>query len=572
MKPSTGESRSGACNNRTSQSYGGFQVGGDFSRLNVGDFNIHFGATAGYVETSGGSRTANSTNNNSGGDIRADFQVPFVGIYGVVTKGTAFADFQARWDFFQGQGSNRTFGLSNQPVNAQAFTLIGNLGQQYQLPDNWFVEPSAGVVYTQVGLNSFSGFGSVDTLYSQVPGAASRFAPFTSKTQDFDSILSRASIRVGRNFVVEGYVLQPFVTASIYHEFAGDIRTISFSELGNSTGYLGTGQQRPGDTVSAITTKRIGTFGQVAIGLAGQITNTGWQGYVRGDYRIGDHVQGYGISGGFRYSFTPETVAQAIISKDAPGLLQPATGPVIWSGLSVGASAGANWEHTRQVFPTVGNPAVPTFPQAFFVPTSTPIYPFSLSNRRSTNPLAAGAIAGGQIAVNYQMGRIVIGVEGDGNWTNARGGRSCPNAVYYSCETGVDLLAFVTGRVGYAWDRTLFYAKGGVAFGDVSDGFRQNNIVGLPLLTYTTLGASTSRASLVGWAAGAGFEYALSDHWSAKAEYLHYDLGDRRSAFQPQNIAFDATHTGDLVRVGVNYRFSFDPIIARVPSPVIAKY
>ena len=36
-----------------------------------------------------------------------------------------------------------------------------------------------------------------------------------------------------------------------------------------------------------------------------------------------------------------------------------------------------------------------------------------------------------------------------------------------------------------------------------------------------------------GWTAGGGVEYALTNHWTVRAEYLHYDLGDA-SRTQPQ--------------------------------------
>jgi len=71
---------------------------------------------------------------------------------------------------------------------------------------------------------------------------------------------------------------------------------------------------------------------------------------------------------------------------------------------------------------------------------------------------------------------------------------------------------------------------------------------------------------------GGGFEYALAEHWSVKAEYLHYDLGSLSygisalsMAVQPSppsptnsittNVGATARFSGDIGRVGLNYRF-----------------
>ena len=62
-------------------------------------------------------------------------------------------------------------------------------------------------------------------------------------------------------------------------------------------------------------------------------------------------------------------------------------------------------------------------------------------------------------------------------------------------------------------------------------------------------------------------EFALTDRWSAKAEYMHYDLGTEtfRSTFGP--VLGDACDTqGDTVRVGVNCHFN--PVQSRDAAQV----
>ena len=72
-------------------------------------------------------------------------------------------------------------------------------------------------------------------------------------------------------------------------------------------------------------------------------------------------------------------------------------------------------------------------------------------------------LLGGQIGVNYQIGRLVFGTETDGSWGNLKNESLCPDG-NNTCWTREHWLATVTGRAGYAFDQALFYFKGGAAF------------------------------------------------------------------------------------------------------------
>ncbi|GJE60749.1 hypothetical protein MPOCJGCO_2865 [Methylobacterium trifolii] len=546
------------CNTRTFSNYSGLQLGTDISRLNIDGANIHLGVTAGYSELS----LRSPTNN---GVLTADLQIPFVGFYGAVTKGGFYLDGQVRWDFFQGRLANANEGVFGQRLDAGSLSLIGNTGYQVQLGNGWFVEPSVGGVYSEAKLDPFTGTGNrYFQTYDrrQTPAAA-------AQTSNIESILGRASVRVGTTVALDGLVLQPFVTASVFHEFAGAVRTSIVTLNG---GALGDPNPRGLDTTAQLTSGRVGTYGQFALGIAGQVA-PGWIGYVRGDYRTGDHVEGWGLSGGLRYQFAPEAVAaRALISKDQAPTPVAIAEPVRWTGFSVGVAVGGNWGQTRQSFPVAGNPVLnpPTVN-----PSQTPAFtvdPLSFSGARVAQPHVAGILAGGGIGADYQFGSIVVGLAGDVDWTNGRGGRSCPNAIYYTCESELDLLVLGTARVGYATGRSLFYVKGGGAFGEITERFRDNS-GGQPLFSYRTVPSSTARSSSTGWTLGAGVEFALGRNWSAKAEYMHYELEAKRVALQPAGYVANAQHTGDLVKIGLNYRFSVASSAPVEPArAVIAKY
>jgi opacity protein-like surface antigen len=69
------------------------------------------------------------------------------------------------------------------------------------------------------------------------------------------------------------------------------------------------------------------------------------------------------------------------------------------------------------------------------------------------------------------------------------------------------------------------------------------------------------------WAAGAGAEWMFASRWSAKAEYLHYDLGTARFLDQPfsgalaaniyQSLVSTPHFSGDIARAGVDYHLAW---------------
>jgi outer membrane immunogenic protein len=151
----------------------------------------------------------------------------------------------------------------------------------------------------------------------------------------------------------------------------------------------------------------------------------------------------------------------------------------------------------------------------------------------------SGGLVGGTLGVNWQSDWFVAGLEGDfdGSWIDGTAS-VCATFVTVNCETKNKWLATLRGRVGYAADRVLFYATGGVAWGDV--------------LVNTT--ANWQSADKTGWTAGAGIEGAFTDHWTARIEYLFVDL--QNSTFTPvPNFPVGVKFNANLMRAGVDYKF-----------------
>lgn len=177
----------------------------------------------------------------------------------------------------------------------------------------------------------------------------------------------------------------------------------------------------------------------------------------------------------------------------------------------------------------------------------------------------ASFVGGGTFGYNWRFdNNIVLGAEADFGY---RGFISvAPTGLSYPSSTGSGVLGTFRGRGGYliapSW---LTYVTAGLAYGTnfVSDSF-----FSYPPLVYGRLNSGTTVR--VGWAAGAGFEYAWNDRISFKGEYLYAWLNDTNVAYDTNRGVWNAnvSSAGHIVRGGVNYHFSPGPIDG---LPVLAK-
>jgi outer membrane immunogenic protein len=187
---------------------------------------------------------------------------------------------------------------------------------------------------------------------------------------------------------------------------------------------------------------------------------------------------------------------------------------------------------------------------------STGLLATGLAPAGNVKTLGEGFTIGGTVGYNYQIGNIVAGLEADLNYVDL--GKTVSTSIGGLTTTfsqQATYLGTVRGRLGVAFDRVLIYATGGLAYGDQD---ASTNLGGLGALW--SGGKSTTR---FGYTVGAGLEYAITNNWSAKVEYLYYDLG--KADYTSPQIAgavipgvFGTTRAenkGNLVRAGINYRF-----------------
>ena len=194
----------------------------------------------------------------------------------------------------------------------------------------------------------------------------------------------------------------------------------------------------------------------------------------------------------------PALAADLPAYEPAPAVAAPAVPSFTWTGAYLGAQAGYLWGDT---------------------------------NAGSIKP--KGFTVGGYAGYNYQMegSPVVVGLDTDFNWSNAddKSGRVKVDQRWNGATRA---------RVGYAFDRFLVYGAGGVAYAN----------------TKVKTGGGKDDKTNVGWTAGGGVEYAVTDNIATRAEYRYTDYGsDKYSVGGGRKISQDEHRA----MVGVAYKFGW---------------
>jgi outer membrane immunogenic protein len=223
-------------------------------------------------------------------------------------------------------------------------------------------------------------------------------------------------------------------------------------------------------------------------------------------------------------------------------LAPPPAPPFSWTGLYIGGNLGGAWAQSDVTDAMLG---------------------LNFANGSSNGRFLGGAQAG----LNYQIGNLVLGVEGDFDWivtNNTDNGVIIPGIGSIVATANDTWISTVAARFGVAADHWLFYGKAG-------GGWVGNNGF---TITNTATGESIAVANggtSAGWLAGAGFEWAFADNWTVKLEYDYLAVSTRTYTMPATAdfLAGDTFTTADrnfqTVKVGINYLFNWS-------SPVVARY
>ena len=206
--------------------------------------------------------------------------------------------------------------------------------------------------------------------------------------------------------------------------------------------------------------------------------------------------------------------------------------PCVWCGWYIGVEGGGGWGHAEDTDAT-------GFDSGRFK--------------------VSGGLAGGTVGYNWQINQAVLGLEGDGSWANIKGSTTgtvaavgpCGGAPS-NCNSNLQALGTVRGRLGLAYGNFMPFVSGGLAIGSLhgSEG---------TTLAAGAVGSGTT--TVTGWTAGGGVEALLGGAWSLKVEYLFVDLGnhaifnDTLPALGGAVFAERVKLTTNIVRAGINWHF-----------------
>lgn len=272
--------------------------------------------------------------------------------------------------------------------------------------------------------------------------------------------------------------------------------------------------------------------------------------------------------------------------KAPPAVVAPP--PPLWTGFHAGLNAGGAWAASNATHVVSAPFLVNGLDNVAWAAASA----IAGSGVVSTNN--AGFIGGGQLGYDWQINRAFLaGVEADvqglaGANNNGSVLTLAPTPVAglsfltnVSSGKSLDFIGTVRGRLGYLITPTLLaYATGGLAYGQATSTTNFFQHVPNDFPGFLQLGANQGRSSQmrVGWTAGGGLEWMFWPQWSAKVEYLYYDLGAvsypvavTTDLELPTVLVAQATQArtrfdGNIVRVGVNHHFNWGV------SPIVAKY
>jgi outer membrane immunogenic protein len=228
-----------------------------------------------------------------------------------------------------------------------------------------------------------------------------------------------------------------------------------------------------------------------------------------------------------------------------------------WTGTYAGIHMGGTWGSTG-AFDLDGYNIPPG--GAAFAQSGPPLPP---GDRWHAD--TAGFVVGGQLGYNWQIGALLLGLEGDVGQLGLTG-NAATNSPFAgrdtSSRTEIDFYLTARGRIGYVADNWLFYGTGGYFGADTRVEIIDTCFV-FPPCGRSTIDAR-DRSFRSGWTAGGGIEWMFSQAWTAKAEYLYYDLGATTASGLAAGVgptfSWDLDTHGNIARAAVNYRFNwFEP-------------
>jgi len=253
-----------------------------------------------------------------------------------------------------------------------------------------------------------------------------------------------------------------------------------------------------------------------------------------------------------------------------------------WTGFYFGGNIGGSWAD-----PSINVKTVNTFIDPAISENGRTTVPASVIASSGIIPLhSSGAVGGIQLGYNYQIAtKYLAGFDADIQAIDSHhqssltqvapriGGTPNTVTVNLAVSQRANYIGTVRGRLGMLlpkYNSFLAYFTGGLAYGGIQSSTSING--GETPITNTTnfTGSGSFSTIRTGYVVGGGLEKFVASKWSAKIEYLYYDLGAtnysngelnsyghntgilRYTNSSSSSIRFN----GNIVRVGLSFHFA----------------
>jgi outer membrane immunogenic protein len=275
------------------------------------------------------------------------------------------------------------------------------------------------------------------------------------------------------------------------------------------------------------------------------------------------------LCGAFAVALMGLPAGAADIARPMP-VKAPVAAPVYsWAGWYGGVHAGYGWDPASGSFDPIAYvdilaPGVSGGGTVLSGPGSIPL---------SVDP--KGGFGGFQFGYNWQNGALVYGWEADFSFGRIKAtddkaflvttlaGDVFDFSGNVKLEQTVNYFGTLRGRLGWANDRLLLFATGGLAWGQVETNLQVYNVQVL-----ANGAASPAEEALVaagaqdrersfrfGYAVGGGGEWAFTSAWSVRGEYVFIDLGKGDGLAIPGGSA-DSRFYMHTARLALNFKFA----------------
>lgn len=301
-------------------------------------------------------------------------------------------------------------------------------------------------------------------------------------------------------------------------------------------------------------------------------------------------------------------------------------GQFTWTGFYAGINGGYDWSNGKGgKFGTNAN-QYSEFSNQYVTPDTSMVTGIgdsinteglTIPADRNLNMKRSSIMGGLQGGYNKQLGNFVFGFEADlmgfhakksssatdgftgttdfiiqtGSLNDGEGYASSyvGNGVYTQSKSlQQDWLGTLRARAGFSLDKALVFLTAGPAFGNTKVAVSQkltyvanDTGTGEDIARNSTRWDGLTNQTRIGFAVGAGGEYAITDNWILRAEYMYYNLGTVKmnlhqswdnqakntggicndpitcsgSPFAATNKTSSTKVDGNIVRAAVNYKF-----------------